>query len=195
MAPKVSSNNCTSGILAPAMTTPNGPPVASTARLFLVPDFPRSVGLRPVFFPETGFAQTTIDGLPFPIDATQRVAFFQQDRPQLDENIISHPGLKPPMNRAIVAKRLGQMIPLTSGPHPEDDAVDGLAKVNTTSTGRFGWVGFSQNRLQALPGGIGNFPDRFQGNRNRFFLTGQNDTPSPRGYLSFGKGITSLQGF
>jgi len=99
------------------------------------------------------------------------------------------------MNRAIVAKYLGQMIPLTSGSHSEDDAVDGLAKVNTTSTGWLGRIGFGQNRLRSFPGRIGDFPDRFQGYGNRFFLTGHNVTPLPWVYLSFGKEITSFQAF
>ena len=107
--------------------------------------------------PETGFAQTAIDRLPLPGDATQLIAFFQQDRPQLDENSIFHPALKPPMNRAVIAKHLGQMIPLAPGTHPEDDAVDGIAKVNTASTGRLRWIGFGQNRLQTFPGERGSF--------------------------------------
>ena len=38
----------------------------------------------------------------------------------------------------IIVKYLGPMIPLTSGPYPKDDTVDGLAKVNTASSGRLG---------------------------------------------------------
>ena len=30
------------------------------------------------------------------------------------------------MNQPVIAKNLGLTIPLTSAPHPEDDAVDGL---------------------------------------------------------------------
>ena len=37
--------------LAPAITTPSGPPSASTSRLFLVPGLPRSVGFGPVSSP------------------------------------------------------------------------------------------------------------------------------------------------
>ena len=195
MASKVCSNNCTSGTLAPAITTPNGPPAPSTARLFFVPDLPRSVGLGPVFFPEAGFAQTPIHCLPLPLDAGQRITFFQQNGPQLDENRIVHPALKPPMNRAIIAKYLGQMIPLTPRAQPKNNAVDGLTKVNTAPTGRRGWLGWGQNQLQAFPGRSGDFPDRFQGNRNRFFLTSHKVTPLPKVYLSFGKAITSLKEF
>ena len=42
------------------------------------------------------------------------------------------------MAPAIIVKYLGPMIPLTSGPYPKDDTVDGLAKANTASSRRPG---------------------------------------------------------
>ena len=99
------------------------------------------------------------------------------------------------MNRAIIAKYLGQMIPLTPRAQPKNNAVDGLSKVNTAASGQLGWIGLGQNQLEAFPGRIGDFPDRFQGNRNRFFLTSHKVIALPKVYLSFGKATTSLKKF
>ena len=60
-----------SGTFAPSITTPNGPPSASTNSDFLVPFFPRSVGFFPTFFPpEPSLAQPAVGGLPFPLHST-----------------------------------------------------------------------------------------------------------------------------
>ena len=52
----VASNSLASWTFAPATTMLSGPPFASTRILRLVPGFPRSVGLRPIASPQTGFA-------------------------------------------------------------------------------------------------------------------------------------------
>src|SRR5207302_9162027 len=68
--------------LAPAITTPSGPPWPSTTIDFLVPILPRSVGFLPTFFPpEPCLAQRCIGTLPLPIDRTHFVALLDQDVP------------------------------------------------------------------------------------------------------------------
>lgn len=47
----VASKSFCSTTLAPAVTTPSGPPSPSVRRFFLVPCLPRSVGFLPVLFP------------------------------------------------------------------------------------------------------------------------------------------------
>ena len=42
------------------------------------------------------------------------------------------------------------------------------------SSGRFAGMNFDPNRLQSLPDGIRNWPGRFRGNCNLFFLTCHN---------------------
>ena len=76
------------------------------------------------------------------------------------------------MNQPVIAKHLGLTIPLTSAPHPE------YVPLMVSGSG-FGGMGFDQNRLQSLPSGIRNWPDRFRGNRNRLFLTCHNVTLGP----------------
>src|SRR4051812_6374372 len=73
--------------LAPAITTPRGPPSPSVSRLFLVPRLPRSVGFLPVFFPPgPGLAQHRVGRLPLPLHPAQFVAFGHQHRPDLLED-------------------------------------------------------------------------------------------------------------
>src|SRR5512135_1260925 len=72
----VASNSFCSTTLAPAITTPSGPPSPSLRTLFLVPFLPRSVGFLPAFFPpEPGLAQHRVGRLPFPLDPAELVAF------------------------------------------------------------------------------------------------------------------------
>jgi hypothetical protein len=138
------------------MTTPNGPPSASTTRLFLVPRLPRSVGLGPVFFPpEPGLAQAAVHRLPLPVGTPQFLAFPQQYRPQLVEQIVGHKALKPAMHRTVVAKDLGQLIPLAAGAQPEDDPIQGPAQIDPRPAGRRRWVIGRQDRLQLIPDRIG----------------------------------------
>src|SRR5579871_6031438 len=83
----VSLSSFCSTTLAPAITTPSGPPSPSLTRLFLVPALPRSVGFLPVFFPpEPGLARHRVGRLPLPPDPAQLVAFLDQHRPDLLED-------------------------------------------------------------------------------------------------------------
>src|SRR3981081_4272538 len=73
--------------LAPAITTPSGPPSPSVSRLFLVPFLPRSVGFLPVFFPpEPGLAQHRVGTLPLPLHPAEFVALGDQHRPDPREH-------------------------------------------------------------------------------------------------------------
>src|SRR5947209_14205864 len=82
IASMVAFKSCCSTTLAPAVTTPSGPPSPSARRLFLVPFLPRSVGFLPVFFPPApGLAQHRVGRLPLPLHAAEFVTLGGQDRP------------------------------------------------------------------------------------------------------------------
>lgn len=114
-----------SGTLAPAMTTPSGPPSPSTSRLFLVPGLPRSVGFLPVFFPpEPGLAQHPVGRLPLPVHRPELVARLDQHCPDLLEDPVPAPPLEPAVHRAVVAELLGELVPLAAAAEAEDDPVE-----------------------------------------------------------------------
>src|SRR5262249_31231484 len=112
--------------LAPASTTPSGPPSPSTSTDFLVPLFPRSVGLFPTLFPpEPGLAQPTTRTLPLPIDSSQLVALRDEDGPDSFHDTCGAPALEPVVDGALGAELAGALFPLATGAHPEDDPVEG----------------------------------------------------------------------
>src|SRR6185369_1415818 len=95
----VSFSSRRSSTLAPAITTPSGPPWPSTTIDFLVPILPRSVGFLPTFFPpEPGLAQRRVAALPFPIDPAQLIASFDEGRPDPFHDPSGAPALEPVMD-------------------------------------------------------------------------------------------------
>lgn len=90
---------------------------------------------------------------------------LDQDRPDLLEDAIAAPSLKPAMDRAIIAELLGQAIPLATGTEAMDDAVDRLRPIDAEPpTVLLRWRGriLQQDRLDDNPKLIGEFPDRLQ---------------------------------
>src|SRR3954464_161804 len=83
----VSLKSFCSTTLAPAITTPSGPPSPSVTRLFFVPFLPRSVGFLPVFFPpEPGLAQHRVGRLPLPLHPAEFIALGHEHGPDLLED-------------------------------------------------------------------------------------------------------------
>jgi len=64
------------------------------------------------------------------------------------------------MNGAVAAEVLGRLVPLASGPHPEDDAVDDRAEAHPGSSRGLGGVSLVERRLDDAPEAIRQFPDR-----------------------------------
>src|SRR4051794_13881664 len=96
IASTVASSSLQSGTFAPAITAPSGPPSPSTARFFLVPGFPRSVGFLPPFSPpDPGLAQHPVGRLPLPLDPAEFVALGDQHRPDLLQDSAFGPPLEP----------------------------------------------------------------------------------------------------
>jgi hypothetical protein len=118
----------------------------------LVPLLPRSVGLRPVFFPaQWRLGHRPIHSLPFPVDANLGVELDQPFLPEPTEHPGLLPGLEAVMDRAARSKTSGQGLPLTSGPKHVEDTVHHLA-------GRYPWPSpfrvwplLRQERFHALP--------------------------------------------
>src|SRR3954452_14680254 len=165
----VSLRSFCSTMLAPAITTPNGPPSPSVSRLFLVPFLPRSVGFLPVFFPpEPGLAQHRVGTLPLPLHPAEFVALGDQDRPDLLEDAPRGPPLEPVVARALGPEPLGELVPLAAAAHPEDDRVEHLPPEGMASAGGLLGPEFLEDRFDPLPQVVGDLPDRAQGLASRF---------------------------
>src|SRR5947209_7315995 len=159
----VSFSNRRSRTLAPAITTPSGPPWPSTTIDFLVPSLPRSVGFLPVFFPpEPGLAQPSIRALPLPIHRTQLVALRDEGRPDPFHDTAGAPALEPIVDRALGAELAGELLPLAAGAHPEDDPVEGGTPVGGPPAGRLLGPEFPEDGEDLLPQGVRDLPDRLQ---------------------------------
>src|SRR3954471_7464053 len=157
----VASRSFCSTSLAPAITTPSGPPAPSTRTLFLVPFLPRSVGFLPVFSPpEPGLAQHRVGRLPFPIDSAELVALGDELGPDPPEDPAGGPPLEPVVDGALGPESLGQLVPLAAAAHPEDDRVDHRPPVGDLSPGRLLGPEVPEDRLDPPPQVIGDLPDR-----------------------------------
>src|SRR4051795_8205869 len=159
----VSFKSFCSTTLAPAITTPSGPPSPSVSTLFLVPFLPRSVGFLPVFFPpEPGLAQHRVGRLPLPLHPAEFVALGDQHRPDLLEDPPRDPALEPVVDRTLGAEPLGELVPLAAASHPEDDRVEHLPPVGDPAPGRLLGPEVLEDRLDPSPEVVGDLPDGAQ---------------------------------
>src|SRR5215472_12161760 len=100
------------------MTKPSGPPCSSTSTLRFVPFLLRSVGFLPTFFPpETGFAHGPVRTLPPPVDLAKLGAVLDQQGPDAAKDAVAAPALKPAVDGTVVAKLLGELVPLATTAH------------------------------------------------------------------------------
>src|SRR5436309_9909536 len=102
--------------LAPSITTLSGMPLPSVSTERLTPRLPRSVGLRPVFFPtQRRLSHRPVESQPSPVDAAERVVGQQAVAPECLEHPGLYPFLETPMSRGRRADAgLVQRVPLES---------------------------------------------------------------------------------
>src|SRR5919202_87513 len=115
--------------LAPSTAKPIGTPCPSVSKLRLTPCLPRSVGLRPVFFPpERCLRHRSVHAQPAPVNAVQLIELLDARQPQFLENSGVDPLLK-----AVVRGGLGtqvglvQGLPLAAGAQHVEDGVSAAA--------------------------------------------------------------------
>jgi hypothetical protein len=90
---------------------------------------------------------------------------LDQHRPDPLEDAAAAPPLEPAMDRAVIAKAFGQLVPLAAGAEAEDDPIERLPPVDARPAAvalRRGRGILQEDRLDPLPEGLGNFPDRLQ---------------------------------
>lgn len=118
------------------------------------------MGFFPTFFPpEPGFAQPGIGTLPLPIDGPQLVTLRDEDGPDLLHDPAGTPALEPVMDGALGAELAGELFPLATGAHPEDDPVEGGAPVGGSPPGWLLGPELQEDGEDPFPEGIRDLPD------------------------------------
>ena len=99
--------------------------------------------------PKTRLAHGAVGTLPFPVDATQFFAVLYEHSPDALDDTFANPSLHGAVNTAVVAKFLGQMIPLATTAHPKNDAVQCRAQCSS-------WPAGFRRRVQLVEDGLNN---------------------------------------
>ncbi len=130
---------------APERTRPRGTPFWSTTLCRFVPNFPRSVGFFPIFFPPHGCRdRLTVQDLPPPFDSFQIVILLQAVNPHLAKDPLRPPPLEISMSRRACIVLTRQHLPLAAGSQNIQYAVQDLSRLG----GRPPLPGFSLLRLR-----------------------------------------------
>src|SRR5215203_398940 len=120
----VGSSSRLSCVLAPSTATPRGTPAPSVKTERFTPDFARSVGFGPVFFPaQRRFGQRPVDALEVPLNALQIVVLQERHVPQLAKHAALGPLLKIMMQAAARTECPRRGLPLATCPEHIEDAV------------------------------------------------------------------------
>ena len=113
---------------APETTKAKGTPFWSTTICRLLPNFPRSVGFFPIFFPFLGSRdRMAIQNLPPPRDPLQILILAQAVCPHFSEYPLSSPLLEIPMSRASRVIFSGKHLPLTTCTQDIENPIQDLA--------------------------------------------------------------------
>ncbi len=140
----------------------SGPPAPSTRVLFLLPAFPRSVGLRPIAPPQKA---------PSP-SSNRLTAIPSLRRPTRGIPLSGRPRHPPAPHALLIAGRsrgwcchsqlLGQVVPLAGAAHAEYDAFQHLPLTHRFAPLWFGWVHSEITGSNSLPQIIWYFPYHWQ---------------------------------
>src|SRR5439155_22195109 len=105
--------------------------------------------LRP---PKTGLTHGPVCTLPFPVNAIEFFALGYDLRPDPFHDTVAIPALEPTMHGAVVAKRLGKLVPLATRAHSEEDTITTSPSICAGPPWILGWrTVFHQNGLDDLP--------------------------------------------
>src|SRR5208337_2435428 len=118
--------SCSRGRSRPRWPAPTAHPRLPPARTSSCPFSRDPSGFCPPFSPPNRAlpSQPSAACHSFPLDAPKFVALADQNRPDLLHHAAGTPALKPVVDGALGSELAGQLVPLATGPHPEDDAVE-----------------------------------------------------------------------
>ena len=86
-----------------------------------------------------------------PLYAPEFVALSDKFLPDPFHHVAGAPALEPVVNGALGAELAGQLLPLATGTHPEDDAVEDQPPVGVAAPRGFARPEFVEDRLDPLP--------------------------------------------
>lgn len=94
-----------------------------------------------------------------PVYARKIVALGQKNSPENIKDGFFLPTDEGPINTAVIAELFRQVVPLTTCPHPKDDAVKGKALIAALVPGLDRWVVDVEHFLNEPPKRVGNVPN------------------------------------
>src|SRR5262249_38667460 len=97
-----------------------------------------------------------------PIDPTQLLSSFDEDRPDPRHDPALAPAPEPIMDGALGAELAGELFPLAAGAHPEDDPIEGGAPIGRPPSHRLLGPESAKDGEDPLPQGIRDLPNRAQ---------------------------------
>jgi hypothetical protein len=112
--------------------------------------------------PKTRLAHGGIGRLPFEIYTAKFGTIGDKSRPNLVEQAALRPSLKSAMNRAVVRKIPGQLIPLAAASHAKDDRIQRTPRVDAFSPRVFGRIEFPDHWFYVVPQFFRHVPNCWQ---------------------------------
>src|ERR1043166_4675441 len=77
-----------------------------------------------LFSPEARFAHAAVGTLPFPVNVAEFVTLGDENRPNLLHHSVAVPALEPAVDRGVIAKLLGHVVPLATTAEAMDNAIE-----------------------------------------------------------------------
>jgi hypothetical protein len=123
---------------------------------------PYPLGLARCSPPKTRLAHSGIGRLPFEIYSAKFGTIGNKSSPNFVENTTLRPSLKCSMNRTVVWKIFGQLIPLTAASHTKDYRIQSSSLVDTFASSMLWRVEFSDYWFYVVPQFFRHVPDCWQ---------------------------------
>jgi len=117
--------------------------------------------------PKTRLSHNRIGCLPLPVYPAEFLTIFEQHCPYPVQQTQLYPALKGAVDRAVVGQGFGQIVPLTTASHAEDNRIQSRSWVDAFPARVFGWVVLLDNWLYLVPQFVWYLPNCWQ--RFEFF--------------------------
>jgi len=112
--------------------------------------------------PKTRLARSSVGRLPSEIYAAKFGTIGDESRPNLVEQPALRPSLKSAMNRTVVGKIFGQLIPLAAASHTKDYRIQCTPQIDAFATCAFGRIEFPYNWFYVVPQFFRHVPNCWQ---------------------------------
>jgi hypothetical protein len=117
--------------------------------------------------PKTRLAHSRVGGLPLEIYTAKFGTAGNKSRPDFVEQSAAYPSLESAVNRTVVRKPFGQLVPLAASSHTKDYCIEYTSRVHTLASCMLRRIEFSDNWFYVVPQFIRHAPNC----RQRLYLT------------------------